>query len=100
MLSIADDVGIRVVVDQLLEATRSDKVDLRRAAVTLLCAFCRHTHADYAQYIPQLLRGLLHLFTDANRSVLQMAWEALGAVTKVSWSFSLYFILFIHRNYC
>ena len=83
VLSVTDEVGIRTIMDQLMESTRSDKVELRRASVTLLCAFCRHTHADYSQYVPQLLRGLIHLFTDSNRDVLQMAWEALSAVTKV-----------------
>ncbi|PSN31349.1 eIF-2-alpha kinase activator GCN1, partial [Blattella germanica] len=82
VLSVTDEVGIRTIMDQLMESTRSDKVELRRASVTLLCAFCRHTHADYSQYVPQLLRGLIHLFTDSNRDVLQMAWEALSAVTK------------------
>lgn len=83
MLSVTDEVGIRTIMDQLMESTRSDKVELRRSAVMLLCAFCRHTHADYSQYVPQLLRGLIHLFTDSNHDVLQMAWEALSAVTKV-----------------
>ncbi|XP_021942062.1 eIF-2-alpha kinase activator GCN1, partial [Zootermopsis nevadensis] len=82
VLSVTDEVGIRTIMDQLMESTRSDKVELRRSAVTLLCAFCRHTHADYSQYVPQLLRGLIHLFTDSNPDVLQMAWEALSAVTK------------------
>jgi len=82
VLSVTDEVGIRTIMDQLMESTRSDKVELRRSAVMLLCAFCRHTHADYSQYVPQLLRGLIHLFTDSNHDVLQMAWEALSAVTK------------------
>jgi hypothetical protein len=84
VLSVTDEVGIRTIMDQLMESTRSDKVELRRSSVMLLCAFCRHTHADYSQYVPQLLRGLIHLFTDKNRDVLQMAWEALSAVTKVN----------------
>ncbi|XP_049938173.1 eIF-2-alpha kinase activator GCN1 [Schistocerca serialis cubense] len=82
VLSVTDEVGIRTIMDQLMESTRSDKVEVRRSSVTLLCAFCRHTHADYSQYVPQLLRGLIHLFTDSNKEVLQMAWEALNAVTK------------------
>lgn len=84
MLSVVDEVGIRAIMDQLMEVTRSDKVETRRAAVTLLCAFCSHTRADYSQYVPQLLRGLIHLFTDSDREVLQMSWEALNAVTKVN----------------
>lgn len=83
VLSVTDELGIRTIMDQLMESTRSEKTEVRRSAVTLLYCFCRHTHADYSQYVTQLLRGLIHLFTDDNREVLQMAWEALNAVTKV-----------------
>lgn len=84
VLSVADEVGIRAIMDQLMEVTRSEKVEMRRAAVTLLCAFCSHSRADYSQYVPQLLRGLIHLFTDSDREVLQTSWETLSAVTRVS----------------
>lgn len=83
VLSIVDEVGVRTVMDQLMDATKSDDVSKRRSAATLLCAFCRDTRADYSQYVPQLLRGLIHLFTDDDKDVLQMSWEALSAVTKV-----------------
>jgi len=66
----------------MCENFRSDKVEVRRSAATLLCAFCSQTRADYSQYVPQLLRGLIHLFADQNKEVLQMSWEALSAVTK------------------
>ncbi|XP_014216178.1 eIF-2-alpha kinase activator GCN1 [Copidosoma floridanum] len=82
VLSITDEVGVRTVMDQLMEATRSEDPSRRRSAATLLCAFCRDTRADYSQYVPQLLRGLIHLFTDDDKDVLQMSWEALTAVTK------------------
>lgn len=41
-----------------------------------------HTKADLSVYVPQLLRGLILLFADTDNDVLQMAWEALGALTK------------------
>nr|XP_012138451.1 PREDICTED: translational activator GCN1 isoform X2 [Megachile rotundata] len=82
ILSVTDEVGVRTVMDQLMEATRADDPSKRRSAATLLCAFCRDTRADYSQYVPQLLRGLIHLFTDDDKDVLQMSWEALTAVTK------------------
>ncbi|KAF7417549.1 hypothetical protein HZH68_000202 [Vespula germanica] len=84
ILSVTDEVGVRTVMDQLMEATRSEDASRRRSAATLLCAFCRDTRADYSQYVPQLLRGLIHLFTDEDKDVLQMSWEALTAVTKAS----------------
>jgi len=48
----------------------------------LLSGFCTHTKADYVQYVPQLLRGLIHLLTDADPGVLNPALDALGAVIK------------------
>lgn len=83
ILSVTDETGVRTVMDQLMEATRSKETSIRRSAATLLCAFCRDTRADYSQYVPQLLRGLIHLFTDEDKDVLLMSWEALTAVTKV-----------------
>lgn len=88
VLSVVDEVGVRAIMDQLMEVTRSEDVGIRRAAATLLCGFCSHTRADYSQYVPQLLRGLIHLFTDQDREVLQISWEALGAVTKVQVDFN------------
>ncbi|XP_008548705.1 eIF-2-alpha kinase activator GCN1 [Microplitis demolitor] len=82
VLSITDEVGVRTVMDQLMDATKADDSSRRRGAATLLCAFCRDTRADYSQYVPQLLRGLIHLFTDDDKEVLQKSWEALSAVTK------------------
>lgn len=84
VLSVTDDTGVRSIMDQLLEYTRSDNVEQRRSAATLLCAFCATTRADYTNHVPQLLRGLIHLCTDSDKQVLQMSWEALNAVTKVS----------------
>lgn len=82
VLSVVDEAGVRTLMDLLMEATRSEKVDVRRSAATLLCAFCSHSRADYSQYVPQLLRGLIHLFTDQDKEVLLMSWEALNAVSK------------------
>lgn len=82
VLSVTDEAGVRTIMDQLMENTRSDQVELRKSATTLLCAFCANTRADYSQYVPQLLRGLIHLFTDTDGEVLMMSWEALSAVTK------------------
>lgn len=83
VLSVSDEAGIRVIVDELLEASKSERPESRRAAATLLCAFCTHTKADYSQHVAQLLRGLILNFTDSDQAVLQMSWEALSSVTKV-----------------
>lgn len=78
-----DETGIRTVVDTLLESTRTDNVKQRKGAVTLLCAFCANSKAQYTTHVPQLLRGLIHLCTDSDKEILRAAWEALNAVTKV-----------------
>ncbi|CAH1119168.1 unnamed protein product [Phaedon cochleariae] len=82
VLSVVDDVGVRTIIDTMLENSKSDDAAQRRAAATLLCAFCANSTAKYAAHVPQLLRGLIHLCTDKDEEVLRMAWEALNAVTK------------------
>ncbi|KAG5899951.1 hypothetical protein JTB14_002498 [Gonioctena quinquepunctata] len=82
VLSVVDEVGIRTVIDTMLENTKNDNADQRRAAATLLCGFCANSKAQYSAHVPQLLRGLIHLCTDTDKDVLQMSWEALNAVTK------------------
>ncbi|XP_030761834.1 eIF-2-alpha kinase activator GCN1 isoform X2 [Sitophilus oryzae] len=82
VLSVVDDMGIRTIIDTMLENTRNQNADQRRAAATLLCGFCANSKAQYTAHVPQLLRGLIHLCTDSDRDVLQMSWEALNAVTK------------------
>lgn len=84
VLSVTDEAGMRTVVDTLLESTRNESADQRRAAATLLCAFCANSKAQYTNHVPQLLRGLIHLCIDSDKDVLHMSWEALNAVTKVS----------------
>ncbi|KAI8435425.1 hypothetical protein MSG28_003732 [Choristoneura fumiferana] len=66
----------------LLETTRTITDDRRRAAAQLLCAFVTHTRAELGPHVPQLLRGLILLLGEQDRDVLQMAWEALAALTK------------------
>ncbi|XP_065077571.1 stalled ribosome sensor GCN1 [Ochlerotatus camptorhynchus] len=82
ILSVSDEVGIRTIMDTVMESTKSNIPETRKAAATLLCAFCTHSPGDYSQYVPQLLRGLLRLLADADRDVLQRSWDALNAVTK------------------
>lgn len=82
VLAATDDLGVRTVVDHLLEATRSTDPLRRHAAVALLCSYCCQRKVDISQHVPQLLRGLIRLFTEHNQRVLQLSWEALNAVTK------------------
>ncbi len=83
VLSVSDDVGVRTVMDELLMATQNDTASLRCAAVIILHSYCQQTRGDYSEYVPQLFRGLLMLFTDTDPRVLHASWDCLNAVTKV-----------------
>ena len=74
---------------------RSNNLGVSRAAVAILFSFCSNTRADYSDYVPQLLRGLIQLFTHTDEEMLKMAWNTLNAVTKVLLHLSLY----IYRLY-
>ncbi|CAH0556041.1 unnamed protein product [Brassicogethes aeneus] len=82
VLSVMDEAGVRTVIDTMLENTRVENDDQRRAAATLLCGFCANSKAQYLDHIPQLLRGLIYLCTDKDTDVLKMSWEALTAIVK------------------
>merc|ERR1719391_1288814 len=69
-------------MDILLEYCRSQDSVTRRGAVTLLHAFCDQTKVDYSEFVPQLIRALILLFTDTDSGVLSEAWAALNAVTQ------------------
>ncbi|CAG0888179.1 unnamed protein product [Darwinula stevensoni] len=94
VLSVQDDMGTHVVIDHLLEVARStsppgtegeemaEALKQKQAAILLLAAFLTHTKCDYSTYVPQLLRGLVHLFTDEDATILAATWDGLNAITK------------------
>ncbi|XP_038215346.1 eIF-2-alpha kinase activator GCN1 [Zerene cesonia] len=82
LLPVTDDAGVRCIIDTLLECVRTNTGEKRRAGAALLCAFVTHTRAELAPHVGVLLRGLLLLFAEQERDVLQMAWEALAALTR------------------
>ncbi|CAG9783453.1 unnamed protein product [Diatraea saccharalis] len=82
LLPVADAAGVRCIIDTLLEWIRTAEADKRRAGAALLCSFVTHTRAELTPHVPALLRGLILLLAGEERDVLQMAWEALAAVTR------------------
>ena len=52
--------------------------------MSLLHTFCQETKAYYSQFIPALFRGIIHLMNDSDELVVDMSWNALNAVTKVT----------------
>lgn len=82
VLAVSDDVGIRTVIDILMETSRSSQLEMRKAAAILLCAFCNSCPGDYSSYIAQLMNGLMRLLAEQDKEILVRSWEALNAVTK------------------
>ena len=82
VLAVSDDTGIRTIIDTLMETSRSNELEMKKAAATLLFAFCNNCTGDYSSYIAQLLNGLLKLFAEQDKEILVRSWEALDAVTK------------------
>ncbi|KAI1293700.1 eIF-2-alpha kinase activator GCN1 [Halotydeus destructor] len=80
--SVADELGERSIVEFLLKASKNTAPKERRASVMLLHAFCCRSKSSLTDYVPQLLRGLIFLFTDDDEHVLSLSWDALNAVTR------------------
>ncbi|XP_006865512.1 PREDICTED: translational activator GCN1 [Chrysochloris asiatica] len=82
VLSVEDETGQRVIIEDLLEATRSPEVGLRQAATIILNIYCSRSKADYTSHLRSLVSGLIRLFNDSNPVVLEESWDALNAITK------------------
>lgn len=84
VLSVEDEVGQRIIIEDLLEATRSaSDAGLRQAAVTILNAYFARTRLDYSAHVRTLLSGLIRLLNDSNPHVLAQSWDAISSITKV-----------------
>uniref|UniRef100_A0A8C9G348 GCN1 activator of EIF2AK4 n=1 Tax=Pavo cristatus TaxID=9049 RepID=A0A8C9G348_PAVCR len=82
ILSVEDDVGQRIITEDLLEATRSPDLGMRQAAAIILNIYCSKTKADYTGHLKNLVSGLIRLFNDTNPVVLNESWDALNSITK------------------
>lgn len=83
ILSVEDDTGHRIIIEDLLEATRSPEVGMRQAAAIILNMYCSRSKADYSSHLRSLVSGLIRLFNDSSPVVLEESWDALNAITKV-----------------
>ncbi|XP_053784029.1 stalled ribosome sensor GCN1 [Desmodus rotundus] len=82
ILSVEDDVGHRIIIEDLLEATRCPEVGMRQAATIILNIYCSRSKADYTSHLRSLVSGLIRLFNDSSPVVLEESWDALNAITK------------------
>lgn len=84
ILSVEDEAGQRIIIEDLLEATRGADPGLRQAAVTILNAYFARTRLDYSAHIRTLLSGLIRLLNDSNPEVLSQSWDTINSITKVT----------------
>uniref|UniRef100_A0A8D0A2S3 GCN1 activator of EIF2AK4 n=1 Tax=Sander lucioperca TaxID=283035 RepID=A0A8D0A2S3_SANLU len=82
ILSVEDEVGQRIIIDDLLEATRGADAGVRQAAVTILNAYFARTRLDYSAHTRNLLSGLIRLLNDSNPEVLSQSWDTINSITK------------------
>ncbi|XP_059192909.1 stalled ribosome sensor GCN1 [Centropristis striata] len=82
ILSVEDEVGQRIIIDDLLESTRGPDPGLRQAAVTILNAYFARTRLDYSAHTRTLLSGLIRLLNDSNPEVLAQSWDTINSITK------------------
>uniref|UniRef100_A0A671S6E1 EIF-2-alpha kinase activator GCN1-like n=1 Tax=Sinocyclocheilus anshuiensis TaxID=1608454 RepID=A0A671S6E1_9TELE len=84
VLSVEDEVGQRIIIEDLLEATRGADAGLRQASVTILHGYFSRTRLDYSAHTRRLLSGLMRLMNDPNPEVLNQSWDTINSITKVS----------------
>uniref|UniRef100_UPI0037E8FE79 stalled ribosome sensor GCN1 n=1 Tax=Semicossyphus pulcher TaxID=241346 RepID=UPI0037E8FE79 len=82
ILSVEDEVGQRIIIEDLLEATRGADPGLRQASVTILHAYFARTRLDYSAHTRTLLSGLIRLLNDSNPEVLSQSWDTINSITK------------------
>uniref|UniRef100_A0AAR2JZ19 TOG domain-containing protein n=1 Tax=Pygocentrus nattereri TaxID=42514 RepID=A0AAR2JZ19_PYGNA len=82
ILSVEDEVGQRIIIEDLLEATRGPDAGLREASVTILNAYFSRTRLDYSAHTRTLLSGLMRLLNDPNPEVLNQSWDTINSITK------------------
>uniref|UniRef100_A0A8C2KQR7 GCN1 activator of EIF2AK4 n=1 Tax=Cyprinus carpio TaxID=7962 RepID=A0A8C2KQR7_CYPCA len=82
ILSVEDEVGQRIIIEDLLEATRGADAGLRQASVTILNGYFSRTRLDYSTHTRMLLSGLMRLMNDPNPEVLSQSWDTINSITK------------------
>lgn len=86
ILSVEDDLGQRIIIEDLLEASRGSNPGMRQAAVTILNGYFARTRLDYSAHTRILLSGLIRLLNDSNPEVLVQSWDTIHSITKVTQS--------------
>ena len=87
VLSVCEEPGLAILIEELFKMGRSYTSSLRVAAMGLLLALCDRSTAPLLDHAPQLIVYATESLSDEVDEVCVRAWGALKAlVTKVSMS--------------
>ena len=85
VLSLHNDAAIRITMEAMIGGANNTELPpaTRVAFLKLLHVFCEQSKADLTEFIPQLLRSLIHLAIETNEGIINTAWDCLNSVVKV-----------------
>ena len=82
--AVDDEHGASLLLDEILESSKSDDPVTRHAAAALIKLFTEKTQAPYEEYYGVLFRELIRLFAEpAGSDILPVAWAALSTMVKL-----------------
>jgi hypothetical protein len=73
-----------VIIRELQDFSRSPKVNVRQVMITLLLSFCKQSKNAYQEHLDDLIRISITLLSDENEQVLNLAWDCVDCMIKVS----------------
>lgn len=83
IVSITDEQGACSVVLTLLDAVKSEDLNMRRATTSLLVTYCVQSKPMIiAMFRTQLLGGLIHMLSSDDQFILNKCIDAINAITK------------------
>lgn len=82
VLAAQDPDCVQVIVDTLLNKSKTNDPTMKRACVAILCTFCTNTKSSLEEHLIFLIRDLVKLFLESQTHILALSAEALLAVIK------------------
>ncbi|XP_047142571.2 stalled ribosome sensor GCN1 isoform X1 [Hydra vulgaris] len=82
VLSVEEDSGIRIIINELTIASKNQLPGIRKVAADLLCVFCRDCRGDFSMYVQQLFVVAIQLMNDVDSNVTESGWILLDTLVK------------------
>ena len=102
VLSIQEEPGLSVLVEELFKVGRHTSDSRRHAALLLLEALCSRCRTNLNEHVAQLIIFTTESLADKSQEVCESGWTALEAlVTKVHVHTCTYmYMMYIHVHIC